>query len=149
MIVDDEEMVTISLRNLFQLQSDYRIITHTSAREALSAAESHPVDLVISDYLMPEWTESRFLSKLKEKQTQAVRVLLTGYATRRTRSGDQLRGPVSIRRKAMDNDELLVVVKNGLEKRALLRTLEQKLAELDQAHSSLKSFQTELIKAFM
>jgi len=150
MIVDDEEMVTISLRNLFQLQSDYRIITHTSAREALSAAESHPVDLVISDYLMPEMDGITFLSKLKEKQTQAVRVLLTGYADKENaiRAINSV-GLYQYVEKPWDNDELLVVVKNGLEKRALLRTLEKKIAELDQAHSSLKSFQTELIKAFM
>ncbi len=47
------------------------------------------------------------------------------------------------------NDSLLIVVKNGIEKRALLRALEKKIAELDEAHSSLKSIQTELIKAFM
>ena len=35
-----------------------------------------------------------------------------------------------------------MIVKNGLDKRALLRTLETKIAELDHAHSNLKSIQT-------
>jgi hypothetical protein len=42
-----------------------------------------------------------------------------------------------------------MVVKSGLEKRALLRTLEKKIAELDQANTGLKSIQNELIRAFM
>ena len=42
-----------------------------------------------------------------------------------------------------------MIVKNGLEKRALIRALETKIAELDHAHTNLKVIQTELIKAFM
>jgi phosphoglycerate-specific signal transduction histidine kinase len=42
-----------------------------------------------------------------------------------------------------------MVVKNGVEKRALLRALQEKIAELDHAQANLKSIQTELIKAFM
>ena len=30
MIVDDEEMVTISLKNLFRLHADYTLVTYTS-----------------------------------------------------------------------------------------------------------------------
>ncbi len=150
MIVDDEEMVTISLRNLFRLQSGYRVITHTSAREALATAVSVPVDLVISDYLMPDMDGITFLGRFKEAQPQAVRVLLTGYADKENaiRAINSV-GLYQYIEKPWDNDKLLIVVKNGIEKRALLRTLESKILELDQAHSSLKSIQTELIKAFM
>lgn len=150
LIVDDEELVTKSLRNLFLLQSDYEIITHTSARDALSTAASVSIDLVISDYLMPEMDGITFLSRLKEMQPQTIRVLLTGYADKE--NAIQAINSVGLYQyieKPWDNDSLLVVVKNGLEKRALLRALENKIAELDEAHVSLKSIQTELIKAFM
>jgi response regulator RpfG family c-di-GMP phosphodiesterase len=150
LIVDDEELVTKSLRNLFLLQSDYEVVTHTSAREALIAAGSLPIDLVISDYLMPEMDGITFLSRLKEIQPQTVRILLTGYADKENaiRAINTV-GLYQYIEKPWDNDKLLIVVKNGLEKRALLRALETKIAELDEAHSSLKSIQTELIKAFM
>jgi DNA-binding NtrC family response regulator len=150
MIVDDEEMVTISLRSLFRLQSDYQVITYTSAQEALSSAASVTVDLVITDYLMPEMDGITFLSRFKEMQPQAVRVLLTGYADKENaiRAINSV-GLYHYIEKPWDNDKLLIVVKNGLEKRALVRALETKIVELDQAHSSLKSIQTELIKAFM
>ena len=80
LVVDDEEIVTVSLRNLFLLQSDYRVVTHTSPLAALAAAKGTPVDLVITDYLMPEMDGITFLSRLREIQPQAIRVLLTGYA---------------------------------------------------------------------
>lgn len=150
LIVDDEEMVTTSLRNLFRLQSNYRIITYTSPKEALAAGGSGAADLVITDYLMPEMDGITFLSRFKEVQPQAIRLLLTGYADK----GNAIRaintvGLYQYIEKPWDNDKLLMIVKNGLEKRALLRALEIKIAELERAHSSLKSLQTELIKAFM
>lgn len=61
LIVDDEEMVTTSLRSLFRLQSSYQVITHTSPKQALAAAGSAAVDLVIADYLMPEMDGITFL----------------------------------------------------------------------------------------
>jgi len=91
-----------------------------------------------------------FLSRFKEIQPQTVRVLLTGYADKANaiRAINTV-GLYQYIEKPWDNDNLLVVVKNGLEKCALIRALETKIAELDQANSSLKSIQTELIKAFM
>ncbi len=150
LIVDDEELVTVSLRNLFLLQSDYRVVTHTSPLAALAAAKGTPVDLVITDYLMPEMDGITFLSRLREIQPQAIRVLLTGYADKENaiRAINSV-GLYQYIEKPWDNDHLLVVIRNGLEKRALIRALEDKIAELDEAHVSLKSIQTELIKAFM
>jgi response regulator RpfG family c-di-GMP phosphodiesterase len=150
LIVDDEELVTKSLRNLFLLQSNYKIITYTSTGDALSAATTVPIDLVITDYLMPEMDGITFLSRFKEIQPQTIRVLLTGYADKENaiRAINSV-GLYQYIEKPWDNDKLLVVVKNGLEKRALIRALENKIAELDAAHFSLKSIQTELIKAFM
>jgi len=150
LIVDDEEMVTVSLRNLFRLQSSYQIITRTSPLEALSGAGDHAVDLVITDYLMPEMDGITFLSRFKELQPQAIRILLTGYADKENaiRAINSV-GLYQYIEKPWDNDKLLMVVRNGIEKRSLLRTLEGKIAELDRAHSSLKSLQTEIIKAFM
>ena len=150
LIVDDEELVTVSLRNLFLLQSDYRVVTHTSPLAALAAAKGTPVDLVITDYLMPEMDGITFLSRLREIQPQAIRVLLTGYADKENaiRAINSV-GLYQYIEKPWDNDHLLVVIRNGLEKRALIRALEDKIAELDEANLSLKSIHTELIKAFM
>ncbi len=150
LIVDDEEMVTASLRSLFRLQSSYQVVTHISPKEALAAAGRTAIDLVISDYLMPEMDGITFLSRFKDLQPQAIRVLLTGYADKENaiRAINSV-GLYQYIEKPWDNDNLIMIVKNGLEKRALLRALENKTAELDQAHSSLRSLQAELIKAFM
>ncbi len=150
LILDDEEMVLTSLRNLFRLQTDYEVIAHSSPREALESARTRQVDLVISDYLMPEMDGITFLGHFKEIQPQTIRVLLTGYADKENaiRAINQV-GLYQYIEKPWDNAALLIVVKNGLEKRQLLRTLEQKIGELAKVNTNLKSLQTALIKAFL
>jgi len=150
LILDDEEMVLTSLRNLFRLQTEYEVIVHSSAKEALGSAGTRPVDLVISDYLMPEMDGITFLGRFKEIQPQSIRVLLTGYADKENaiRAINQV-GLYQYIEKPWDNAALLIVVKNGLEKRQLLRTLEEKIGELAKVNTDLKSLQTALIKAFL
>ena len=150
LVVDDEEMVTSSLRNLFRLRTDYQPLTFTSPVEALASVSTHNYDLVITDYLMPGMDGITFLSRFKEVQPQAVRILLTGYADKESaiRAINEI-GLYQYVEKPWDNDALLMVVKNALEKAALLRTLDQKIQELRAAQGSLKEFQNELIRAFI
>jgi FixJ family two-component response regulator len=124
LILDDEEMVTTSLKNLFKLRSDYRVVCHNSPPDALADASNYSVDLVIADYLMPEMDGITFLSKFTVGLYQYLE-------------------------KPWDNEALLMVVRNGMEKRSLLRTLERKIAELDEAHADLKSVKNEIIRALM
>jgi len=150
LILDDEEMVTTSLRNLFRLQSNYKIVVYTSPEQALEEASRTPVDLVITDYLMPGMDGITFLSRFKDIHPHAVRILLTGYADKENAiKAINTVGLYQYIEKPWDNEALMLVVKNGLEKGQLIRALEKKIAELDQAHNNLKSIQTELIKAFM
>jgi DNA-binding NtrC family response regulator len=150
LIVDDEEIVTSSLRNLFRLRTDYGHITHTSPVQALADANSHIFDLVITDYLMPAMDGIAFLTRFKEVQPQAIRILLTGYADKDSaiRAINEV-GLYQYIEKPWDNDALLMVVKNAIEKGALLRTLDQKVQELQLAHGNLKEFQNRLIRAFI
>src|SRR5688572_26959790 len=80
MVIDDDEIITTALRNLFRLRTEYNTIAFTSPSEALASSSDHSFDLVISDYMMPEMDGIEFLSRFKEAQPQAIRILLTGYA---------------------------------------------------------------------
>lgn len=150
MIVDDEEMVTISLKNLFRLHADYTLLTYTSPTEALECGRETSVDLIISDYMMPGMDGISFLGKFKEIQPQAIRILLTGYSDKDSavRAINEV-GLFQFIEKPWDNDFVRMVVRNGLEKRNLMRTIDEKIRELADANSSLESIQTDLIKAFM
>jgi len=125
LIVDDEEMVLSSLESFFTFETDYDIITFTSPLAALESIAETPVDLVIADYLMPEMNGLDFLLKFKEMYPEATRILLTGYADKQNaiRAINELK-LYQYLEKPWDNDELLVTIKNGLERRELISELQ-------------------------
>jgi len=149
MVVDDEEMVTQSIKNFLTLETDYEVLTYTSPHEALDALGNKQVDVIISDYLMPELNGIDFFLKVKELQPQATRVLLTGYADKENaiKAINDV-GLYQYIEKPWENEDLKLIIRNGIEKRMLLKRLSTKMAELDRASSDLKGIYADLLKAF-
>ena len=79
-IVDDEEMVLTSLKSFLDLETEYTVQTFTSAKDALTYIKDHEIDLVVSDYLMPEMDGITFLANVRELRPEVPRIILTGYA---------------------------------------------------------------------
>jgi DNA-binding NtrC family response regulator len=149
-LVDDEDMVVTSVRAFLTLETDYNIHGFTSPGEALKHFETHPVDVVVSDYLMPQVNGIQLLMKAKEFQPEAARILLTGHADKQ--SAIQAINDVGLYHyleKPWDNAQLLLIVKSAIERTHLLRRLQAMISELDNAHDSLKDIQGRLIKAFL
>jgi DNA-binding NtrC family response regulator len=150
LIVDDEEMVITSVRAFLNLETEYEIHGFTDPEQAVKHLETHPTDVVVSDYLMPKLNGIQLLSKAKQLQPEAARVLLTGHADKQ--SAIQAINEVGLFQyleKPWDNAQLLLVVQSAIERTTLFRTLRDKISELDNAHSSLKDVQARLIKAFL
>lgn len=150
MIVDDEEMVITSVKAFLQLETDYDIHGFTDPEAAAAFANEHPVDVAVSDYLMPKMNGIQLLAKVKEAQPEASRVLLTGHADKQ--SAIQAINQVALFQyleKPWDNAQLLLVVQSGAERAKLFRDLREKVEALDNANSSLKNVQKRLLQAFL
>jgi DNA-binding NtrC family response regulator len=149
LILDDEEMVLTSLSTYLALETEYEVFTFTSASRALAHIEQHDVGIIISDFLMPEMDGIAFLTKAKELRPDTPRVILTGYA-------DKENAIKAINRvelyqyveKPWDNDDIRLLIRNGLEKKLLLTKLTQKVKQINQAYGELQSIQQEILKAF-
>jgi response regulator RpfG family c-di-GMP phosphodiesterase len=92
----------------------------------------------------------QFLTRAKQIQPEASRVLLTGHADKQ--SAIQAINEVGLYQyveKPWENAQLLLIVQNGIERSKLLRELREKVSELDTAHSSLKNVQKRLLQAFL
>ena len=149
-IVDDEDMVITSIRAFLQLETEYAVNGFTDPAEAVKHLEATPVDVVISDYMMPKMNGMQLLGKAKEFQPEAARVLLTGHADKQsaiTAINDV--GLFQYLEKPWDNAQLLLVINSAIERTQLLRQLREKIGELDVAHSSLKDVQSRLLRAFL
>jgi DNA-binding NtrC family response regulator len=148
-IVDDEEMVLTSLSSFLMLETDYEIRTFLSPGEALSYVEKETVNLVISDYLMPEMDGISFLAKVRDLKPEVPRIILTGYADKENaiKAINEV-GLYQYIEKPWDNDDLYLIIRNGLEKQRLMRGLEQKIQEINKAYSELQNIQQEILKTF-
>ncbi len=150
LIVDDEEIVIASITAFLQLDADFDVHGFTDPEQAARFAEDSPIDVVVSDYLMPKMNGIQLLSRVKELQPEASRVLLTGHADKQ--SAIKAINEVALYQyleKPWDNDQLLLVIRSGVERSRLYRDLREKVDELDSAHSNLKDVQKRLIKAFL
>jgi|SRR3954470_21656910 DNA-binding NtrC family response regulator len=149
LIVDDEEMVLTSLSTYLALETEYEVFTFTSASRALAHIEEHDVGVIISDFLMPEMDGIAFLAKAKELRPDTPRVILTGYADKE--NAIKAINKVELYQyveKPWDNDDIRLIIRNGLEKKQLLTKLTQKIKQINQAYGELQSIQQEILKAF-
>jgi DNA-binding NtrC family response regulator len=151
MLVDDEEMVLNSMKSFFAIESTYKLMAYTSplkALEDLDRSHAH-VDLVISDYLMPEMDGITFLAKVKDKLPMVPRILLTGYADKENAiKAINNVGLYQYIEKPWDNEDLKLVIRNGLEKTTLLHQLEEKIHEVERAQRELSDIQKDILRVF-
>ena len=148
-IVDDEEMVLTSLSSFLMLETGYNVETFLSPHEALEFITSSEVDMVISDYLMPEMGGITFLAKVRDIKPQVPRIILTGYADKENaiKAINEV-GLYQYIEKPWDNDDLHIIIRNGLEKQQLMKSLEEKIREISKAYSDLQGIQQEILKTF-
>ena len=80
LVVDDESEIRKVLVDLFARHS-YGIYSAGSAKEALNILRREKIEVVISDELMPGMTGSEFLSIVRKKYPDTIRIILTGHAS--------------------------------------------------------------------
>jgi two-component system NtrC family sensor kinase len=144
-VVDDDRLVTESLSRALQLETDWQVRAFNDGVRALEAMPALPPDVVLSDFKMPGMDGIAFLRKVRAAQSDAVLILLTGYADKESaiRAINEI-GIWQYVEKPWDLGDLLVKMRQGLERRALVdelrkknAVLEARLGELEKAHDEL------------
>ena len=151
LLVDDEEMIISSIKSFLAVETDYHLMTYTSPLKALEDLDKiEKVDLVISDYLMPEMDGISFLAEVKKRFPLIPRILLTGYADKENAiKAINNVGLYQYIEKPWNNDDLRLVIRNGIEKTALLNQLEDKIREVEKVHKELNTVHKEILRVFM
>jgi DNA-binding NtrC family response regulator len=78
LIVDDEPDMLDFLDRVFR--REFEVIRAQSVDEAVRHVEAGPLDVIVTDRRMPRRSGLELLEIAAQKQPQAIRVLLTGYA---------------------------------------------------------------------
>lgn len=115
LVIDDElaprQSVVMVLKDL------YNVSTASGAYEGLEYMNRNPVDMVVMDIRMPEMDGITALKEIKKKYADTEIVLLTAYANLDTARDALICGAFDFLIKPFDKDELLLIIKKGMEKR--------------------------------
>ena len=147
-VVDDDSLVTESLATALRLETDWEVLAWNDPRAALAAMESAPPDVVISDLKMPGLSGLGFLAEVGQRHPDSVRILLTGYADKESavRAINEV-GLWQYVEKPWDTDDLLLKIRQGLDRRALTVELRRRNAELAQRVAELETAHERLVAA--
>lgn len=146
-VVDDEKMVTSAFKTLFKVEGIEGGVFFNSPIEALEYIKTNAPDLIISDYLMPEMKGLEFLQEAKKLYPETSMILLTGYADKENaiKAINEV-GLYKYIEKPWDNDDLMMNIKNGVERSHLLERLREKIKELEDAKKQLELYSNNLEK---
>ena len=99
---------------------------------------------------MPGMNGIQFLLEVKKIHPFATRILLTGYADKENaiKAINEV-GLYQYVEKPWENEDLRLVIQNGLERRFLMEKLEEKIKEVQNVQQNLQEIQAQIIKAFM
>ena len=128
LLVDDEPNILSSLRRVLR-PNGFTIFTAESGALGLEILEQHPVNLVVSDMRMPGMDGAKFLEHVRERWPDTMRILLTGYSDVSSTIDAINRGEIyRYISKPWQEDDLLLVIRDALEKQRLLKENERLLA---------------------
>ena len=140
-VVDDERIVTSAFKTLLKVEGFSDAHFFNSPKDALDYLKDNQPDLVISDFLMPEMNGLEFLSEVKKLYPEVSKILLTGYADKENaiKAINEI-GLYRYIEKPWNNDDLIINIKNGIERSYLLSELRQKIFELEAAKKELEKY---------
>ena len=146
-LVDDEKMVTSAFRTLLKVEGYKNINCFNNPEEALEFLKENSPDIIVSDFLMPQMNGLEFLTQAKTMYPEVSMILLTGYADKENaiKAINDI-GLYKYIEKPWDNDDLLMNLRNGIERSHLLSDLRAKIAELEDAKKQLEIYSTDLEK---
>lgn len=146
-VVDDEKMVTSAFKALFKVEGYSDIHLFNNPNDAVEFLRENKPDLIISDFMMPEMNGLEFLTKAKKLYNEVSMILLTGYADKENaiKAINEI-GLYKYIEKPWDNDDLMMNIRNGIERSHLLENLRNKIEELEIAKKQLQDYSQNLEK---
>jgi DNA-binding NtrC family response regulator len=131
LVIDDEEIMREILEALLTPEG-YDVRLASNGAEGLELARGLPFDAAIVDVMMPGMDGLAVLDELKKIDDDLAVVMVTAYASVDTAVDAMKRGALDYITKPFKNDEVLLVLRNAVERRRLVtenRSLRQNLQE--------------------
>ncbi|MEQ8278267.1 MAG: sigma-54 dependent transcriptional regulator [Deltaproteobacteria bacterium] len=118
LVVDDEPEHVLSLRRLFEREGA-TVHTATSGELALDVVRKEPIDLIVSDLMMPGMSGQDLLRAARAIRSQVDVIVMTAYATVENAVEAMREGAYDFIQKPFKSALILRVVERALERQAL------------------------------
>lgn len=143
--VDDEKILTSTFSTLMKIEGFKDVAVFNNPIEALDYLKDNTPELIISDFLMPEMNGLEFLREAKKLYPEVSMIILTAYADKENaiKTINEI-GVYKYIEKPWDNDDLIMNIKNGIERSHLLADLREKISELEKAKQQLQEYSDKL-----
>jgi two-component system response regulator AtoC len=129
LIVDDEVGARESLRMI--LKTDYTVLLAKDAEEAILQIKEHSPDVILLDIILPDLDGLKLLEKIKQKETDAIVIMITATKTVKTAVEAMKLGAYDYVTKPFDIDELRLIINRALSTQALEKEVKYLRKEID------------------
>ena len=131
LIVDDEDAQRSILKGYLE-KKGYKIYSASSGTEGIKAVQSNLIDIVLSDFKMPDKTGLEVLKEVKKINPEISFVILTAYGTIENAVNAMRLGAFDYISKPVDLDELDLTIERIIENKNLkseIQSLKNQLKE--------------------
>jgi two-component system nitrogen regulation response regulator NtrX len=138
LIVDDEVSIGDALRQVFEYEG-HQVRVARDGPEALSMVKAASPDVTFLDVKMPGMDGLEVLDAIRERDPQALVVMISGHGTIDTAVDATRKGAYDFLEKPLDTDRLLVTLRNALEVKGLTDSVERLRTEVESRHAIVGS----------
>src|SRR6188474_885405 len=120
LVIDDEEIIREALEALLTAEG-YRVSSAPTGQAGLEALGSRQVDAVLLDLMLPDRNGIEVLEDIRRVDDELPVIMITAYGTIESAVAATKQGAFYYFTKPFKNDEVLVVLRNAIERRRLVR----------------------------
>jgi len=118
LVVDDEEIMREVITALLE-EEGYRVTVVSTGEEGIDMVREKAPDLVLLDLMLPGKSGMAVLPEMIQIDPDLVAIMISAYGSIENAVQATKTGAFDFITKPFQNDELMLVIKNGLEKRSL------------------------------
>lgn len=116
LVVDDDSTFCIMLKT-FLTKNGFEVKEAFSFEDAVRLIRTNVYDVLLSDFRMPEGSGMELLAEAKQKSSDTIVILMTGYADIRIAVSAIKKGAYEYVTKPINPDEILLTINNALKAR--------------------------------
>jgi len=125
LVVDDDQIVLMGFEGILK-QAGFEVSAVASTREAKKLLGTKSFDLVLTDLVLREEDGIAILRKTKEVSPETVVIVITGFASVNSAIEALRQGAFDYIIKPCEDEELLIRVRRGLERRRMVQEIREK-----------------------